>query len=533
MRNNIVKYVFIVFLIILAVIVYSFYKRQGNDTEKKKSDPNEGETTINVVKELRLAIAEYDTINPILSNNRNVQEISKIIYDPLVSINENYRAEGYLAQEVSKSSENSYIVKLREGVKWQDGTDFTSNDVKFTIDVIKGSNSIYKENVKHITDTRIIDERTLAFSIDQVVPFFEYNLTFPIMSSKYYEGEDFNTSGKNRSPLGTGMFKITSSDENVIILEKNDEYWNQDNKPILEKININFYANMGEVYNAFKNGNIDIINTDIGNVGRYIGTIGYESQIYNGKEYDFIALNNNDEILSNTAVRRAINYAIDKNNIIASCYGGEYYSSNFPIDYISWIYEGNADNAYNPEEAKNVLQNDGWTYKNNVWQKNVDGRNIRLNFNLTINSENGLDEAVAENIKTQLAAIGINIDLSRVSPEKYSEIINSKDGYQAILVNINTAFSPNINTYIGNGNISNYNSDDMNSILGEINSIGDDNTMKEKYKKIVEIYNRDMPFISLARKNKVVIFNTNLVGVSKPTAYNIYNHIERWYRKNY
>ncbi|MBR3133650.1 MAG: ABC transporter substrate-binding protein [Clostridia bacterium] len=533
MRNNIVKYVFIVFLIVLAIVVYSFYKRDEKETDKKKSDQAETETTINVVKELRLAIAEYDTINPILSNNRNVQEISKIIYDPLVSINENYRAEGYLAEEVSKTNATSYIVKLREGVKFHDGTNFTSNDVKFTIDAIKGANSVYSENVKHITEVRVIDERTVGFSLDQEVPFFECNLTFPIMSCKYYEGEDFNTSGKNRSPVGTGMFKIASSDENVIRLERNDEYWNQDKRPVLEKVNINFYSNMGEVYNAFKNGNIDIINTDIGNVGKYIGSIGYDSQQYQSKEYDFIALNNNSEVLSNSAVRRAINYSIDKNNVIVSCYGGEYYSSNFPIDYISWIYDGKADNSYNAEEAKNILESDGWAYRNNSWQKAVDGKTVKLSFNLTINRDNGIDDAVAENIKAQLAAVGISVNISRVSSDRYIDMINSKEGYEAIIVNMNTAFSPNINTYLGNGNISNYSNEEMNGLLNEVNNIGEDSTMKEKYKKIVEIYNSDMPFISLARRNKVVIYNTNLVGVSKPTAYNIYSHIERWYRKNY
>lgn len=535
MKNNIIKYFFVAFLIILAIVAYNIYKKQEVQSEKEKAEKKVQEATINVVKELRLAIAEYDTINPILTNNRNVQEISRLIYDPLVLINENYKSEACLAQEVSKISDNTYIIKIRENIKWQDGSVFTANDVKFTVDTIKseGVNTVYKENLKFVSSVDVIDNNTIKFNLTQAVPFFEYNLTFPILSQKYYEGEDFNTSEKNKSPIGTGMFKIASSDANVIILEKNDLYWNEDRKSVLEKININIYSNMGEVYNNFKNGNIDVINAEISNVSQYIGSIGFAQEIYKGKEYDFLALNNENIVLSSSAVRRAINYSIDKNNLIVSCYGPEYGVTEFPIDYGSWLYEGGASIAANAEEAKNILAEDGWIYRNNSWQKVIDGVNTKLSFYLTVNADNDLNVAVGENIKAQLEAVGITVYLRRVSSDNYHAFINEKTGYDAIIVNMNTSFSPNLNTFIGGGNVSNYSSEDLNQILAEIGNISDDNTMKEKYKKIIEIYNRDIPFINLARRNKVLIYNTNLVGVTKPTTYNMYNHIERWYRKNY
>ncbi len=535
MKSNIFKYIFIVFLIILGIVTYSFYKKDEKETEQEKNEQQEQEATINIVKELRLSIAEFDTINPVLSNNKNVQEISKIIYEPLISISDDYKVEYCLASEISKTSATSYVVKLREGVKWQDASEFTANDVKFTVDTIKADsvNSIYKESLKYVSEVEIVDNNTVIFNLIQEVPFFEYNLTFPIMSNSYYQGEEFITSDKNKNPVGTGLFKITSSDENVIILEKNNSYWNTERNSVLEKININIYSSMGEVYNAFKNGNIDIINTNITNVNQYIGTIGFSSEQYKGREYDFLALNNTNTSLSSSAVRKAINYSIDKNNLIVSCYGSEYYASEFPIDYVTWLYEGGADNSQNIEEAKNILQNDGWTYKNNSWQKVINKKTISLSFSITVNGDNELNVAVGENIKSQLETIGIAVTLKKVSSENYYNLINSKTGYDAIVVNMNTSFSPNMNTFMGNGNMSNYSNDEVNQILSDINNISDEETLKEKYKRLIELYNQDTPFVSLARKNNVIVYNTNLVGVTKPTAYNIYNHIERWYRKNY
>ena len=54
------------------------------------------------------------------------------------------------AKEWAKQNDNSYLIKLRENVKWSSGQRFTADDVKFTIDTIKnlGSSSIYSENIK-------------------------------------------------------------------------------------------------------------------------------------------------------------------------------------------------------------------------------------------------------------------------------------------------------------------------------------------------------------------------------------------------
>ena len=79
-------------------------------------------TSVNVrkiQKDLRFAIAELDTINPILSTNRNVHELTKIIFEPLVTLNEDYKAEYALAQEIVKENDTTYLVKLRQVQQWQ------------------------------------------------------------------------------------------------------------------------------------------------------------------------------------------------------------------------------------------------------------------------------------------------------------------------------------------------------------------------------------------------------------------------------
>ena len=82
-----------------------------------------------------------------------------MIYESLVTVDENYKIKGVLATEWAKTAENSYIIKLKQGVKWHNGNEFTANDVEFTINKIKQEeNSIYKVNVENISQIEIGDK---------------------------------------------------------------------------------------------------------------------------------------------------------------------------------------------------------------------------------------------------------------------------------------------------------------------------------------------------------------------------------------
>ena len=206
MSNNIFKYVFAIVVIIL--VGYTFYIISQNNKNASDASLDQTSTQSNIQTDLRLSIAELDTFNPILSNNRNVQEVSKMVYEPLVTLNENYKLEYCLAEEIVKDDDLNYIIKLRKGVVWQDGSNFTTEDIKFTLDQILANrlSPVYYENIKNVINLSIMDATTCKFTLSEPVPFFEYNLTFPIMCAKYYEGEDFATSPK--VPIGTGLFKI-------------------------------------------------------------------------------------------------------------------------------------------------------------------------------------------------------------------------------------------------------------------------------------------------------------------------------------
>ena len=166
-------------------------------------------------------------------------------------------------------------------------------------------------------------------------------------SSQYYKKEDFS----NSIPTGTGMYKVTKNDANMIELEKNNNWRNIETQNAkIEKIKIYKYASVGELYNNFKLGNIDFINTTNTNIQEYIGTIGFNLREYQGRGYNYLALNCNNKVLANKEVRQAINYAIDKNTIISKELSNNYFASNFILDYGSYLYQGNEENRQEFQE---------------------------------------------------------------------------------------------------------------------------------------------------------------------------------------
>ncbi|MCI8518984.1 MAG: hypothetical protein HFJ51_02500 [Clostridia bacterium] len=93
-----------------------------------------------------------------------------------------------------------------------------------------------------------------------------------------------------------------------------------------------------------------------------IGTIGSNLQRVAGRNFDYLALNTKSSLLSYKEARKAISYAIDKEEIINTVYSGKYIKANHPLEYGSYLYNKNSNYEYNQEKAKQILITSGWNY---------------------------------------------------------------------------------------------------------------------------------------------------------------------------
>lgn len=214
---------------------------------------------------LRLGLSNIDSLNPIISKNQNIQDFAKLLYEPLFNVTSDFKLEQALGVEFSKAEGNVYFVKLRENVKWHNDADFKAEDVKYTIEKIKelGENSIYNANVSNISHIEIVGNNLIKLYLNQEEMFFEYNLTFPIISSSLFGEEDIRNSDKNNFPIGTGKYKLKSINTGFQMeLEENENWWNKSADSLrINTITIRIYETIAEVYNAYKLGGLDILKT--------------------------------------------------------------------------------------------------------------------------------------------------------------------------------------------------------------------------------------------------------------------------------
>ena len=524
MKNNFVKYIFIIFIIIIVIAV--IYK-SNKPEEIKMEEPVVSHDEEEIVKEINLGIAEFDTINPILSYNKHVQEISRIIFEPLLEMDEEYKLKKCLAKDWAKTSENTYLVKIRDDIKWSDGTQFVVEDVIFTINTLKQMSSIYANNVRYITNVEKVDDDTIQITTEHEIPFFEYNLIFPIMNRTYYEGQDFSNTEKNNLPIGTGKYKIVQNISNAIILNKNQYYSREE--LTLEKITISKYATLGELYNAFKLGKIDVITSTNINIEDYIGTIGYNKQEVAGREFDFLALNTQNTILSNVEVRNAISHAINRENIIISLFNNKYKVTNYPLDYGNWLKGEESDNSYNPDLAKQILEQNGWIYKYDKWQKTENYITKTLNFKIVVQASNQTRVTVAEMIKTDLETIGIKVSIIKANDNQYQYYLQNKN-YDSIIIGTTRSLTPNLETYFGSSNYANFSNEELNNIMNELKNISKEDLLEEKFTRIRQIFNEQKPYIGLYSDYYSVASSWSLRGNIIPNWYNIFIDINNWYK---
>lgn len=338
MKEKNLKIIF--FTIIIALIIFSIYYIIKNQTAKvSEIEIKKQENKIS--HQIIMGITDFDTINPILSKNQDIQYISKLIYEPIINIGQDFKLEQGLATEWSKLDEKTYLIRLNENIYWHDGKKFTAKDIEYTIKYIKEKESIYNENVKNINSIEIINDYTMKIYLKETEENFEYMLCFPIIC--------------DTPNIGTGNFYIESTNNSKTVIKS---------KKSEKKIVINIYENSTKLYNAFFDEKIDIMTSNNINFEEYIGTIGYNKKIICNRNFDYLKFN-----IENQEVVQALFYGINKSEIVYKVYNNLYCIAQFPLQYGSYLYNGNIEYEYNTNKAKEILKASGWEYNRSKLEK--------------------------------------------------------------------------------------------------------------------------------------------------------------------
>lgn len=487
-----------------------------------------------------------DTLNPILTQNAYVQDFSGFIFESLVKLDKNQTPQPQLADKWEVSSDGlTWTFHIRGDVLWHDNMPLTAEDIEFTVSTILNSNinSVYKRNVQNFTTFAAIDRSNFRVILKKPDSFTAELMTFPIIPKHYFLGEDMSKTPRNMKPLGTGPYKFVSYTEgSSIILNTNDSWWqskdNEKGQPVLPyigEINVKIFDKGKDSINAFQNRDTDITYIEAADCGKYTGRSDLIIKKYPGRKFEFVTFNLSKPALTDKAVRQAIAFTLNKSRIVNDLLPGAAIAADLPLIPGTWLYDSNiVSYTASPAKAKEILAQDGWKDSNGTLYKNINGIYAQLNLEMLINDDNGIREKVAEEIKQQLAEIGINLQIKKISWDEEFRLINTRK-FDMALLGWSIASTPDVSfaystPEIATGrNVSGYSNPQVDILLQQLLSENDSSRKKMLFQSLRTIINDDVPYIGLYFYNNALLFNKRVRGDMNPYVWDKYNDITKWY----
>lgn len=454
-------------------------------------NPSKFETkSAQVAQLVNSILSDPKTFNYALSSE--VPNIFGLTYEGLTTQNPiTGEIEPVLAESWSVTDDElGFIFTLREGLKWSDGQALTADDVVFTYNDIYLNEEIPTDtrDILRIGESRTlpnvekIDDRRVKFTTPEPFAPFLGALGIPILPAHVLE-ESITTKDTEGKPtflskwgvdtpvdeiIVNGPYKLERYDTSQrVIFRRNPYYWRQDpqgkSQPYIERIVWPIVESTDTSMLQFRSGGLDAV----GVTPDYFSLLKKQEKqgnftIYNGGPAtgtSFVVFNLNkgrrdgkplvDPIKSrwfNTVeFRQAVAYAIDRQTMINNTFRGLGQTQDSPITIQSPFYlspeEGLKTYDYNPEKAKELLQQAGFKY--NTQGQLLDAQDNRVRFTLLTNAGNRIREAMGAQIRQDLGKIGMQVDFTPLAWNTYTNKLANTLDWDASLLGLTGGLEPN------------------------------------------------------------------------------------------
>ncbi len=342
------------------------------------------------------------------SNNNDLPVLNNI-YDPLVYVKPDGSLEPALAESWSVSEDGKvYTFKIRQDVKFHDGSVLTAEDVAYSFDIAI-QNSVGKALLINYDYSEVVDDTTVnVYLTDPYAPFIKgvASRAGYIFSKKHHE--TVGVEGYLKEPIGTGAYKFISAvSGDTVTLEAFEDYWN--GAPKIKTVYIKTMSDASTQVIALENGDVDVLlspsisscinmNTDAG--------VSWDTADSAGRVTLHISTNEGTPGIDDN-FRKAVQYAINKADVIEGATEG--YATQIDIDMCE-NYSAYPDNfdviEKDVEKAKEYLSKS--SYNNEPFE-------ILVQVGTTY-------DTAAQIIQAQLINVGINCTIQAVDAATFTDI---------------------------------------------------------------------------------------------------------------
>ena len=448
-------------------------------------------------------------------------------------------------------SGQTWVFKLRPGVKWHDGAPFTAKDVVFSLNAyanpkvgspwasklssIKGYNEFQSGAADHLAGVSAPDDGTVRIELDGPKPaWVELQLIFISILPEHILGavapQDIRGNRFWINRVGTGPFiwKAYASDQYVEVTRNPDYFLGA---PKLDRIVYQIYKDISPIVSALELGEVDAMSYEGGGVP--LSEIPRLQKVpslqvmpnMNGGLPTYIQLNLADPRFADVRVRQAMMYAIDRRSIIETVKGntGELSNTLFPQ---AWARaDGLEPYEYNPDKARDLLKQAGWQT----------GKPI--DFIYYYSDQMNVDTVVA--IQSYLADVGIDIKPRLLDPASINQVYADNAFEMGLFAN-GMGLDPSLGALVVTCNAKplafGYCNKEVDALFERGLATADRAERAAAYKQASVILNRELPKLWLFNEVRPLAFNKRISGLAEHFAQQpllffnlpVYNEVETW-----
>jgi len=409
-----VKKTLILLLSLIYVLVFFSGCNQSSNTTTLDNNSSTIQTGKAAADTIRLLYSSKDSLDPYTCVTEQNADLSQLIFDPLLIINNQYEIEYRLAESVNVK-DDICTVKLATA-KFSDGSTVTADDVVFSFTKAKNSTTTrHAAALKYAISATAQSSTTVIISLSKKDPYFSNLLTFPIMKKGSDELKD--SDNQLLVPIGAGRYVFNNQ---TAILSENKYYYGA--KSVIKSIQTVDCPDNESVAQTITAGMVDHYFSDLS--GNTIPKMNGNSVNIAQNRFVFLGFNSEHPQLSNSLFRQAISSALERQEICNSAYYGNASAALGPFPTIWKPSEGllTIENKSNLDISKNNIELAGFT------KKDKDGfyllkNNSPITFSLLVNSNNDSRMAAANIISENLMNAGIKIKINAVSETQYYSLL--------------------------------------------------------------------------------------------------------------
>lgn len=521
------KKIFAVVLCLVCILTFAGCKKTP---DSNTSSEVQTVTDKKLKNYITLLYSSNDTFNPYTAETDINRQLCRLIYEPLVKLDNNFNPVYSIAESV-KCEGAVCTVKLKPTV-FSDGSALTSNDVVYSYNLAKSSKTVYGAELYEVISVSAPDSSTVVFNLNKSDPYFINVLDFPILKS----GSDKITDSDSvlQPPIGSGRYKVAESLDSLVI---NPNY--SDKKGNITNINLINAPDTDSVSHYVEIGAADIYYNDLSD-GKIIRMSGQKFDI-NLNSLIYIGINRNSGILAEEALRQALSSGIDRTKICSNAYYNNALPAtgffnpvwsevksiqNIQIEANSQITVENLEKI-----GYNILDNEG---------KRKNNKGNTLKFTLLVNSENRLKAQAASLVAKQLSQYGITV---KVVEKNYTAYIESlkKGEFELFLGEIKLSDNMDFSCMLlpeGSAAYGTKTKAEAEEKTEEANESTSSNrpldvlngfySGKNTLADLASVLQTDMPFVPICYRTGALFCNDSIENISNSSASDIYFSITKY-----